>query len=469
MQKNPPASEPATELPARLGAPASRAASGLHKARRPAVTFEADPQDEVARHNLASRLVERSRYFEALALLRPANASRVLRPESAVVLARALIGAGALAEAETTLVSALTQAPRLLQAHLALAELRWMATGDLASASAALRQAVRRHPSDPALLLGLAKVLGAAGDHGEACELAFDALMLVPGDGGVRLAAAQHALACGDASTAFILAETVYAERPDDRRSLESFCMAALALGRAERAYAAAGSALRADPDDQLAKALLAVAARVSGLADYARLHDYDALVASDLLETPPGWSSLRGFLDDLKATLEARHRFRHSPYDQSVRGGGQIELEVDSADPVLGAFFASIRPRLEAYVHGSALRSGVLGSASPEIAGAWSVRLRSGGHHASHIHPRGRISSAFYVDVPPTGFGEDRRGWLYFGKPGFPVHPPLEADHHIRPEPGLLVLFPSYMFHGTIPFEAAEHRLSLAFDVRGG
>ena len=35
-----------------------------------------------------------------------------------------------------------------------------------------------------------------------------------------------------------------------------------------------------------------------------------------------------------------------------------------------------------------------------------------------------------------------------------------------IQPKPGRLVLFPSYMWHGTIPFHADAVRTTIAFDV---
>jgi hypothetical protein len=41
-----------------------------------------------------------------------------------------------------------------------------------------------------------------------------------------------------------------------------------------------------------------------------------------------------------------------------------------------------------------------------------------------------------------------------------------LREEHLVRPEPGMLVLFPSYMWHGTVPFSAREKRLSCAFDI---
>ena len=34
------------------------------------------------------------------------------------------------------------------------------------------------------------------------------------------------------------------------------------------------------------------------------------------------------------------------------------------------------------------------------------------------------------------------------------------------KPEPGMLVLFPSYMWHGTIPFVTGDSRLTIAFDI---
>ena len=35
-----------------------------------------------------------------------------------------------------------------------------------------------------------------------------------------------------------------------------------------------------------------------------------------------------------------------------------------------------------------------------------------------------------------------------------------------VKPEAGTLVLFPSYMWHGTIPFHSQQPRLTVAFDL---
>jgi hypothetical protein len=41
-----------------------------------------------------------------------------------------------------------------------------------------------------------------------------------------------------------------------------------------------------------------------------------------------------------------------------------------------------------------------------------------------------------------------------------------LPPEHLVKPEPGLLVLFPSYMWHGTVPFASEQKRLTCAFDI---
>ena len=41
-----------------------------------------------------------------------------------------------------------------------------------------------------------------------------------------------------------------------------------------------------------------------------------------------------------------------------------------------------------------------------------------------------------------------------------------LGPEHVVKPEPGRLVLFPSYMWHGTVPFDGDAPRLTVAFDL---
>ena len=90
-------------------------------------------------------------------------------------------------------------------------------------------------------------------------------------------------------------------------------------------------------------------------------------------------------------------------------------------------------------------------------------MRLAGEGSHANHVHPMGWFSSALYVSLPERGEGD--AGWLTLGEPQKALGLDLPPMRKIEPRPGRLVLFPSTMWHGTIPFAAGE-RLTVAFDV---
>jgi hypothetical protein len=55
------------------------------------------------------------------------------------------------------------------------------------------------------------------------------------------------------------------------------------------------------------------------------------------------------------------------------------------------------------------------------DFSGSWSCRLNSMGYHTNHIHPKGWISSAYYVDLPPDVVaGAENQGALKFGESPF-------------------------------------------------
>ena len=59
------------------------------------------------------------------------------------------------------------------------------------------------------------------------------------------------------------------------------------------------------------------------------------------------------------------------------------------------------------------------------------------------------------------------QQGWIKFGETGFDhLVGRISARRAVQPAPGRLVLFPSYMWHGTIPFHSPTPRTTIAFDV---
>ena len=137
--------------------------------------------------------------------------------------------------------------------------------------------------------------------------------------------------------------------------------------------------------------------------------------------------------------------------------------------DPALKGFIACVDEAVRDYI--SRLKADVsdpVGCRRTDryrFAGLWSTRLADGGWLPNHVHDRGWISSAYYVSLMAAEKPKDQRaGMLKFGEPPRPT-PGCDTDIVHEPVLGRLVLFPSYFWHGTIPFEGVE-RLSISFDV---
>jgi hypothetical protein len=93
-----------------------------------------------------------------------------------------------------------------------------------------------------------------------------------------------------------------------------------------------------------------------------------------------------------------------------------------------------------------------------------WSVRLKAGGHHTDHVHPGGLFSSACHIAF--SDHEDAPSGWLRFGKPGLTLPEELGAEYYVRPQPGVMHLFPSSLWHGVEPVAGPADRLTIAMDV---
>lgn len=104
------------------------------------------------------------------------------------------------------------------------------------------------------------------------------------------------------------------------------------------------------------------------------------------------------------------------------------------------------------------------------EFTSSWYVKMQKGGHLSPHIHEIGWISGAVYLAMP-TSNGDE--GAFEYGTHGdnYPIQPTRTvADFPTActtPNVGDIVLFPSSLFHRTIPFQADEQRICIAFDLK--
>jgi uncharacterized protein (TIGR02466 family) len=429
------------------------------------------PRSGVAWHNLAATLGDMGRGEESRAAIERGMSIGLDGPQSWSVYARALMSVGEHDLAEKAYVEARRRAPADVPLTAEYANYVWMRRGDLSLALAAMDTAFHAGapPGEP--LQTKAKLLDAAGMPDKAAELLMAAAAALPRDVAVLLMAAQAALEQGLLADAERLARSAEVLAPNSPNVLNQLTIVYLATGRPNVALDKARRGLQISPQDQSLLGWAATAARMVGDPLYEALYDYDSLVATYDIETPRGWPSLEAYLADLAATLKRIHVYERHPSNQSVRGGAQtMQNLAGSSEPTLRAFFAAIDAPIRA--HMEKLGRGDdphrrRNTGQYRIEGAWSVLLKPAGFHRDHFHSQGWLSSAFYVETPTTALDrQDKEGWLRFGQPPIRTQPPIAADHFVRPKPGRLALFPSYMWHGTVPFTTDESRLTVAFDA---
>jgi tetratricopeptide (TPR) repeat protein len=464
-----------TQAPAELIAQhvAALAALGRHDE---AVSFyrrraEALPNDPVAAHAMAMALTAASQHADAE---RATGNALALGHKTAAVYfthASSLIALGKLESAEAALRDCLRQEPRHIDAHDHLARLVWMRTGDNTQTTALLDQALQRFPGDEALLATKAAILQGAGDaHGAYQCLASSAAQAYATPS--LLVRAGLAALEFDPPAALALAERALQRSPSFSAAQNLLTAALLGIGDPQSALQHCEALLANAPDDQYLIALQTTAWRLLGDERYAAFCDYADLVRAQTLQAPAPWPDLPHFLADLRRSLERLHNpHGHPLLFQSLRHGTETTGDLTRhPDPVIQALFEAFDAPIRAYLAHIGQGADPLrrrNRGTYRYNGGWSVRLRNAGYHTNHVHPRGWISSAFYVDLP-DGMADAATpdGCLAFGQPSIQTTPALHAQHVVRPEAGRLVLFPSYVWHGTVPFHSEQTRLTVAFDV---
>jgi len=266
---------------------------------------------------------------------------------------------------------------------------------------------------------------------------------------------------------AYELSRTYLSVFQNDLQSLATYTQASICLDKIENAWQATKLARSLAPLNQYWIALEATIERLRN-KDHSFLYNYKKFVRSFQLYKSSEREARQ--LQTLSEFLDSMHLSKNEPIDQSLRSGTQTTQDLRYIDhPAVSEFWTKISPFVSTYLKdiGNDPDHPFLARKSKNYrpSGAWSVKLRGNGYHANHVHPQGWISGAFYLQVPDEINGERKSGWLKLGEPSF-KHPDLDAEHFVKPSPGKMVLFPSYMWHGTIPIHHNSKRMTLSFDL---
>ena len=370
------------------------------------------------------------------------------------------------AAAEEMLDGALAGSPLWIDGHVQLAQLRSM-VGKRDQATQSLDRALRKYPQEEQLWAALFRLLMQSERFQELDEAIARAR--------ISSLKAPATLMRFEAIAAIEQRQSARADQllavmtGDVRHSIEVWRIRhLLRTARISEASEAIDLALKTE----LAAMVWPYATIAWRLADDPRWHwlegDIDRFVSV---------VDLRSEIEDfgaLERVLRELHANKGEFLDQSVRGGSQTDGPLfTKIDPAIRSLRMAIVGAVESYVRslppfdaahpllGQRRDGGIA------FAGSWSVLLRSSGYHSNHVHPLGWISSAMYVRLPQRHDADpSTAGWLTLGAPQEELGLDLAPLREIEPKQGQLVLFPSYMWHGTRPFSEGE-RLSVAFDVR--
>lgn len=425
----------------------------------------------IAWHNYAATLDDLGRAEEAVEACENAFRRGMDAAPTFAVYARALRAVGNHTRADYAYRQSLMRAPSEVGVASEFANHLWMMSGDLKLADSVLDAAFHAGGAPAPLLIAKSALYQASGDGERALTLMERASERMPDDAYVHMAAIEYALRLDRVAEAEAFSRRAEAVEPRSRSVIQYSAIVDLAAGRPAEAFRKLQGALKDHPNDQSLWGWMAVAARAVGDPLYGRLCDYPAMVVVYDLETPPGWPSLEAFLADLATELKAVHVYRQHPTNQSMRHGSQsMHMLAGSNVPPIKAFFEALDKPIREHMARIGTGDDPLRRRNTfdyRMVGAWSVRLQPNGFHRDHFHPDGWLSSAFYVETPDAALDTpERQGWIRFGQPPFVTNPPLPAEHFVRPKPGRLVLFPSYFWHGTVPFTTDEVRMTIAFDV---
>jgi Flp pilus assembly protein TadD len=432
-------------------------------------SLDLTPNYGLAHHNLGSVLVQLDRAEEAIAALERAGSLGTPDFELSFTRGRAMTLLYRLDEAEHEYSKAVAARPGHLEAHMNLARLRFM-RGD-PHFTRGLVGAIGAAPNDLQLQALLCTLLFSTGRY-ELAEARIRDVMAANGPLPLfRILLAQVLLEVGRLKEAETEALEAAAAQPRNSQIVDTLVSILLSRGRAEDALPFIQSQRSLEPDRQNWLAHEATAARLLGRPAYQDLFDYARFVRKYRPELPRGWSSMVELKAAVLEALKARHRFVSHPFDQSLRHGSQTtrNLVVDP-DDAIQALMRSFEEPLQTYLRDIGSETAHPFTArnrrQAHISEGWSVQLRRSGFHVNHLHPKGWISSAYYVSVPEEVSDVTlKSGWLKFGEPRYEV-PGAAADCFVQPENALLVLFPSYMWHGTNAIHGPELRTTIAFDA---
>jgi uncharacterized protein (TIGR02466 family) len=365
---------------------------------------------------------------------------------------------------------AITLRPDMMKNWERLAR-RLIGASEYEEAIAVLSEAVSKFPTEPKLYLILAGTYYLA----QRPDLAYDVLSRAPAvpshDRAMTIYRLELLMQAEKDNSQ--LASNTLALDPANIMALRVFGDTCRKNGTPEIMVPVCEAALQHEPGHTLARYELAIALTLSGRSEEARqVINLDQFITVTETLTPQDYANAETFELALASEIMRNPTLKADPPDKATRGGFQTEDGLPHAgERAISDVIKLIRSAVDAFEGDLEVFDHPFARRRPKQASltAWAVVYPGDARQVAHIHATAWLSGVYYVSVPKTLYDDPRKGCLVLGASeleGLNVKPPWGVQD-IRPVPGRLVLFPSYIPHATIPTGATDRRICIAFDVK--
>lgn len=314
--------------------------------------------------------------------------------------------------------------------------------GDTARAGSAATRAEVIAGTDAERSMALAeqaKALLRMNRSGDARDRLTEALRLDPGNTNACRRLVTELLGTGDAQEVIVLTDGLAAQGIGHARLFAARMLAFARLGRIAEARAAT---------------------------------DLPAFRYRQPLVPPPGWEDIDVFNTALVEELEVHPGLRYERHGTASQSTWRIDALATGAAPIARALLVRIAETAERHVASLPDRAHPWLASRPDagVLRSWCVITEGEGFEQWHAHPFGWMSGVYYAQVPDTVVtGSDAGGCIAFGLPDGLIGADRAVqfgEDLVRPQPGLLMLFPSHSYHRTFPHGAADRRICVSFDI---
>lgn len=345
---------------------------------------------------------------------------------------------------------------------------------DLDGAVSALHQAVELDSHYQQAFHKLGEIYLKRADYSRAIDALEKAVKLEPDDQkslqdyGSALVGAEYY------DEAIAIYQRLLDQQPGSVPQWADLAFANLCAGHPQEALIASNRGLDLKINDTSCLAFKSTALNHLGMREEAaELLDFDRLIYQKQFDAPAGFTSIEEFNQALFDHVKNHSTLKASKMNRGLTAGeGTQELFDGEITPVLETFQSMIGSAIEGYKATVPIDTDHPFLTSQPAAvhvTCWATLFKSSGFMDTHFHPPGWVSGVYYPQLPEVvdADTQSHQAWIEFGRAYYRIGskdtPPVKV---IKPNAGLMILFPSYFGHRTIPFESSKDRMSVAFDI---